>query len=408
MPSRYSSTGSQSRELFKQLLLMKLMQEMAAQSKAQPQNQSQDKTFLQRMKDIKDAYDTGKDIYSAFKGTSGATTAQTGASAIANGGSAAASPGFASLGEMVGNGLYTPATTGIAQTEAANAAWNSGADAASGVSGSGGASTAGTNYAGILAAGLSAYNDYKKLTSDKLSDEQKAMEGSRAIPRAAAAYFTGGLSTLGEGFARKQWGGTLGKIDKLKSKTDPFMLASRFWTSDKYKTEGNRLKKLTDQGIAVPENLQLPMMLKRGRKKSELVNPNYAADFVGQTKDGFVNNKFANSRNEADLKGQDLTGYSAFFEKFGNDWMKKFNENQRNQIAQTALDNKAVRERHGTMDVTWNPDLEGKISKLTGYKFNQPPATPPIVNKPAPLAPGQANGFTIPRTTNKSANTVRR
>ena len=81
------------------------------------------------------------------------------------------------------------------------------------------------------------------------------------------------------------------------------------------------------------------------------------------TPDGWVNNKFALSRDEKDLKGQDIWGNAAFFEKFGNDWLKTFNEDQRLAIAQLVLEAGLVRERHGTIDVAWTPEIEAVIKE---------------------------------------------
>lgn len=100
-----------------------------------------------------------------------------------------------------------------------------------------------------------------------------------------------------------------------------------------------------------------------------------APDFMGYTdeknKQGWVNNKFAKSRDVNDLRGDDLVGYSVFGEKYGNDWFGKYNDQQRRDIAQLALDNKAVSEGHGTVKVNWNPTLEEKIkSYLAGASSN--------------------------------------
>lgn len=157
--------------------------------------------------------------------------------------------------------------------------------------------------------------------------------------------------------------------------------ANELFDTNRYKKEGNRLSKLIESGVNVPEGYRGAMGLTRGRSKSELVNPKYAGDFVGQTADGFVNNKFANSRNEGDLRPEDIWGYASFFEKYGNDWMGKFNEQQRRDIAQKALDAGAVREHHGTIDIDWN-------------KVNPPQQAAPLV-KPAVTQPQNKN--MIPR-----------
>lgn len=304
----------------------------------------------------------------------------------------------------------TQAAWNQAAGEASQAAWNAGADAASGVSSAGtagaegaGTSGAGTNYAGWAAAALSAYNDYKKLTGDNLTDEQKALEGSRAIPRAVAAYYTGGLSNLAEGYARKQWGGTMAKLDKLAMKTDPFMIASRLWTSDKWKTEGNRLKKLSENGVDIPEALRGPMTQQRGRKTSDLIRKDLPADFIGKDARGnYVNNKFATSRKESDLKPEDIWGYSAFLEKYGNDWLGKFNEDQRRKVAQEALDQGAVNEHHGTIDIKWNPDLESRINGILGSQAAGKPSGN-MQKKPGQYGPGES-AATVANAVNGKGN----
>ena len=141
------------------------------------------------------------------------------------------------------------------------------------------------------------------------------------------------------------------------------LFGSRLGDKDKWKTEGKRIQKLVDAGVEIPDVLRHSQMLTRGRSKEELVHKGYPADFVGMTPDGWVNNKFALSSDEKDLKGQDIWGNAAFFEKFGNDWLKTFNEDQRLAIAQLVLEAGLVRERHGTIDVAWTPEIEAVIKE---------------------------------------------
>lgn len=309
-----------------------------------------------------------------------------------------------SAGEQIGVPTYNAATQAAWNSgagEASQAVWNAGADTASGVGTS--SSTAateavpGTNYAGWTAAALSAYNSGKALTDKNTSDEDKAYEGAMAGPRAVGAFYTLGLSNLGEGFARKQWGGTMKKLDKF-NKNNPMspvfvpMQASRLWTSDKWKTEGNKLKQLQEKGINIPEFLQGAMKQTRGRRKEELVNPYLPKDFVGDTPQyGWTNNKFATSRNANDLTGKDIWGYSAFFDKFGNDWLGKLSPQQREAIANKALERKAVNEHHGTIDINWNPELDAEVNTIVGNKIPKAPQAQtqqqPATRPPAPLTP---------------------
>lgn len=355
-----------------QLLYLQMLQEQMAQGRApkgqQPSSMDQ---FIEYAKKAKGTYDDGKKLYD--------------------------------IGTSVANYFSAPTYTAATQQawnqaagQASQQAWNAGADAASNLGNTGNTApnTGGTNWAGIAAAAMSAYNDYNKLAGDNLTDEEKALEGSRAVPRAAAAYFTGGLSLLGENFARKQWGGTAKKLDNFAMKYDPFVAMSKLWTSDKWKTEGSRLKKLIDAGIDIPEQFRGAMYQTRGRKKSELINPYLPKDFMGNTPQyGWVNNKFADSRNEADLRPDDIIGYSAFFQKYGNDWLGKFNDQERRAIAQKALDRGAVREHHGTIDVNWSPELDAEANALVGKKITpqgqiatRPPAPLPA-NTPATQIP---------------------
>ena len=266
------------------MILQEQMRGSQGQAQAQPQQSSMAKV-IEGARKAKGMYDDAKTIYNAgaqiYDGITGANT-------------------------------FTPATQAAwnqAGMEASQQAWNAGADAATAKAGEAVGSTT-ANQAGStmaeaapwVAAAMSALQSGKSLLNKNLSDEQKAYEGAMAVPRAAAAYYTLGLSNLAEGFARKQWGGTMKKLDKF-NQTNPMspvfipMQASKLWTSDKWKTEGNRIKKLMEQGVGVPEDLQFRAKQTRGIRKEELLNPNYASDFVGMTKDGWVNNKFNNSRN---------------------------------------------------------------------------------------------------------------
>lgn len=124
-------------------------------------------------------------------------------------------------------------------------------------------------------------------------------------------------------------------------------------SSDKWKTEGKRIKKLREKGVDIPDSPTGADKLTRGRSTDELIRKDYAADYVGSPKQGdWVNNKFATSRDEKDLKAEDIWGYSAFAEH-DPDWYKK-SEEERRSTAQKALDSGAVDEHHGTVDIDWS------------------------------------------------------
>ena len=353
------------------MILQEQMRGSQGQAQAQPQQSSRAKV-IEGARKAKGMYDDAKTIYNAgakiYDGIAGANT-------------------------------LTPASQAAwnqAGMEASQQSWNAGADAASGIGQgageAGGSSTSGPSSmdGSYAAAVFSALNSGRRFMGTS-RDEQKAYEASMAIPRAVAAYYTFGGSEALEGFARKQWGGTMKKLDKF-NQTNPMspvfipMQASRLWTSDKWKTEGNRIKKLMEQGVGVPEDLQFRAKQTRGIRKEELLNPNYASDFVGMTKDGWVNNKFNNSRNESDMRYEDLMPYAAFGEKFGNDWYNKFNDAQRRAITQRAIDSGAVREHHGTVDVDWNK--VGDVNPLIAQAQQAQTIQRPGAGQVARVSPG--------------------
>lgn len=261
--------------------------------------------------------------------------------------------------------------------------------------------SAGGSYGPWLAAAQGAVGSYDAVTNKKLTDEQKTRAVAHNVGMTVANYYTFGLAGLADAFARSQWGGTMGKVDKFLwenkygkylSGTAPLTAMSKLWTSDAWKTEGDRLRKLQEQGVEIPEGFSLPMMLQRGRRKEELVRSDLPEDYIGFTPEGeWVNNKFAKSRDVRDLRGTDIVGYSAFFEKFGNDWMK-YTPEQREKIAQIVLDNNAVQERKGTIDISWTPELETKIGSVAplGSVPTQPTTPPQQPNKMGQYKPGQS------------------
>lgn len=155
-------------------------------------------------------------------------------------------------------------------------------------------------------------------------------------------------------------------------------IGAAFGDKDRYLTEHRRLLELQEKGINVPESMLAATRLSRGRSKEELIE---------EAKRTGGNVKFAESRNEADLRPEDIWGYSSFFKKFGNDWLGGLTEAQRRGIAQKALDAGAVREHHGTIDVDW-----GKVElpeDLTKIGPKQGPVIPrPKKGEVARVSPG--------------------
>jgi hypothetical protein len=135
-----------------------------------------------------------------------------------------------------------------------------------------------------------------------------------------------------------------------------------FGDKNRFQDEYKAAQKLRDNGVNWGFNQGMPS---KGRSINDLVA--FEQDKVNKGQYGNV--AFAKSRNEKDLKPEDIWGYSAFGEKYGNDWLGKFSEQQRRDIAQKTLDSGAVDEHHGTISVDWNK--VGDTSSVNKYDPNK-------------------------------------
>lgn len=152
-------------------------------------------------------------------------------------------------------------------------------------------------------------------------------------------------------------------------------LVSGMGDKDRFKTEYKRSQKLRDKGVNWNLNTESPS---RGRTKDELI----ALENAKAARGMYSNPKFAASRNEADLRPEDIWGYSGFGEKYGNKWLGEFSENQRRNIAQELLNAGAVREHRGTMDFEWGKVDPAKLAAAEGS------AIPKATSKGASIDPG--------------------
>lgn len=172
-------------------------------------------------------------------------------------------------------------------------------------------------------------------TADLLANQRTGRRG----------YLQGAASGAAMGSYFGPWGALIGAGVGLGMAG-----ANELFDTNRYKTEGNRLQDLIDQGINIPNELRGAMTLRKGRSRQELIAQEEAKVAKGQ----YGNPEFARSRDEKDLRPEDIWGYSAFFKKYGNDWLGKFSEQQRRDIAQQALSAGAVKEHHGTIDIDWS------------------------------------------------------
>lgn len=133
---------------------------------------------------------------------------------------------------------------------------------------------------------------------------------------------------------------------------------------DRFQDEYKRAQALRDKGIDWKLNVEKPT---QGRSVDELIALENEKVKAGK----YGNPAFAASRSEADLKPEDIWGYSVFGEKFGKDWMGT-TEAARRAIAAEALKSGGVREHHGTIDINFTPELE----KFAADILAKPPSDP--------------------------------
>jgi len=93
------------------------------------------------------------------------------------------------------------------------------------------------------------------------------------------------------------------------------------------------------------------------------------ADYVGYNDKGqWVNNKFANSGKDADLKAQDIQQFATNFETFGKEY-SALPEEKKLQMMDIALRNGLVTEQKGTVDINWTPETYQEAANIL---FNDP------------------------------------
>lgn len=172
-----------------------------------------------------------------------------------------------------------------------------------------------------------------------------------------------GLGGGGVVLGLNQLGYTLGPWGIAAALAAPTVasLINKMGDRDRWKEEQSRAQKLADSGVTGwSQYVAAQPKLTRGRSIDELAAIEQAKAAQGQ----YSNETFARSRNEADLRPEDIVGYSTFGEKYGNDWFGKFSDAQRKEIADAALKAGAVREAKGQISIDWN-------------KVNQPAFTQP-------------------------------
>lgn len=214
----------------------------------------------------------------------------------------------------------------------------------------GGGATAGTTSSGVSGIGpVASGTEYAGMLGQQPGMFASAAPYAVPIMAAIAAGVTYNRASKKYKTASASEGAKAALKDPLTYLIPSNLLGAAFGDKDRYLTEHRRLLDLQQSGVNVPESLLAGTRLERGRSKAELV----AAEEAKKARGEYSNVEFAQSRDEKLLKPEDIWGYSAFMKKYGNDWFNKFNEQQRRDIAQRALDAGAVREHHGTIDIDW-------------------------------------------------------
>lgn len=221
-----------------------------------------------------------------------------------------------------------------------------------------------TPYIGAAGTALGAYNAYK------------GIEGKNPM--------RAGLGGAGAALGLNAMGYALGPYGWAAMVAAPAVgaLVNKMGDKDRWKTEQKRLAKLREQGINIPR--MEADGLTGGRSKQQLID----AELAKQSRGEYSNVDFARTRDERFLKPDDIMGYATFAEKYGNDWFGKYNDQQRREIAQKALDSGAVREHHGTIDVDWGkvdgfqPSTTAPTQSTTAIPSQQGPArSSPLAQK---------------------------
>lgn len=281
----------------------------------------------------------------------------------------------AQINRQRNGGIEEPTTASQAAQYAGPLGTMAGMYAASKLPGLFSAGTAGAGAAGTTGAPLAAP---QVLGAKFVSGSGTGLYGTMsaaapvAIPVAAAlvaayntnkAYEASKGKSVGEMFSDE--------VKKPRTWISPVSLLGGIYGSvfggRRTREEEQRWNELGEQGFALPDWVANNENI---GEKGAGARPDLAPDFIGKaptagdalgigaTPEGtWVNNKFATSRDEADLRPEDIWGYASMIERFGPEYMKTSEENRR-AIAQKVLDLGLANEHHGTIDIGESEELD--------------------------------------------------
>ena len=128
--------------------------------------------------------------------------------------------------------------------------------------------------------------------------------------------------------------------------TNPFYASGKILNTvfgkPRTKVEEARWKKLREAGFDVPKWVDAKDTSQKGTE---------------------LNPIFQQSRNEADLRAEDITDFATNYETFGKNWEQLGIEDKK-RVMDLALQNQLVREHKGTIDINWNPETLAKAEDI--------------------------------------------
>lgn len=209
------------------------------------------------------------------------------------------------------------------------------------------ASAAGT-VAGIAGAAKGAY-DLSRVINKRQGATSGAVSGA-STGAAIGTMIAPGIGTLIGAGIGAIGGATLGKLFSPRPKNYE-------------KERWERLRKYYGFDVPKPDWVDTKDAALKAQDKS------LSKDFVGYNDKGqWVNNKFATTGLDSDLRPQDIQEFATNFETFGKEY-QALPEEKRLQIMDIALRNNLVNEQKGTVDIAWTPETYQQAANIL---YNDP------------------------------------
>lgn len=265
----------------------------------------------------------------------------------------------------------------VAQVAAANAtmeaaasgataevAKQAGIDAASTAGGV--AETAG-QVAQYAAWAYSAYQAYNVLSDPDMPDDKKAAQTAKLVGLAVADAWTFGAASFVDGVVQRSK--TAQNIQKY---VDPLGFAVNKWLNRPTgkQIRGERMGKLQESGVALPDFMSEDYAQQGKLSQSDLIAREQKK--FEESGGAFGNAKFAESRDENDLKYTDTWGGLPWLEEFGNQYLQEWSEDQRKRVNQAVLGEGLIEEKRGQL---YFRDKD-RVKEIAGNVLSTPDVTP--------------------------------